>query len=201
MWQSAPVGDDGYQGLHQDELPPRTGTLITRGLVAGSAALIAAQLGPEGQALVALGTPFAEAAIGGGIRRWRDWTQAYGARAASESGHEALTEHLRSNPDAAALLSEAGYAASRTDYQVKLEAIGAAIAGGVLFEDGVTFDTEALVVRVICQLERMHVTVLSAVVSAPQGLLEEHLAEHFAPTIHRNPEHPGRPAGASGGRR
>lgn len=173
------MGDDDDHGPREDELPPRTGTLVTRGFVAGGAALLAAQLGPEGQALVAFSTPFAEAAIGGGIRRWRDWTQALGARAASESGHEALTERLMTNADAAALLSEAGYAASRTDYQVKLETIGDAIAGGVLFEEGVAFDTEALVVRTICQLERMHVTVLSAVVSAPQGLLEGHVAEHL----------------------
>lgn len=178
MWQPALVGEDEHE-LENDELHQGAGPLFTRGLVAGSGVLLANQLGPEAQALVAFGTPFAEAAIGGGIQRWREWTQTLGARAAGDGGHEALIAHLRGSPEAAALLSDAGYAASRTDYQAKLEAMGEAIAGGVLYEEGVTFDTDALVVRTICQLERTHVAVLGAIVSSPEGLLKEHVAEQL----------------------
>lgn len=147
--------------------------------MAAGAVAAAYPLGPGGQAVVASGTPFAEVALIGGIRRWREWIQAFGDRAADKGGQEALLGHLQGRPEAAALLSDAGYAASRTDYQVKLEAIGEAIAGGVLYEEGVTFDTDALLVRTICQLERTHVAVLAAIVSAPAGLLKEHLTEQL----------------------
>lgn len=147
--------------------------------MAAGAVAAAYPLGPEGQVLVASSTPFAEVALIGDIRRWREWIQTFGERAADRGGQEALLAHLQGRPEAAALLSDAGYAASRTDYEAKLEAIGEAIAGGVLYEEGVAFDKDALLVRTICQLERTHVAVLAAIVSSQGGLLKEHLTEQL----------------------
>lgn len=82
--------------------------------------------------------------------------------AAGEAGVETLLERLASKPAPAALLADAALAVARTDYEIKIEAISAAISEGVLYEEGTTFDTEALIVRTIIALERPHIVLLMA---------------------------------------
>lgn len=120
------------------------------------------------EAAVIAGTlgPLAQATIAPALRRWAEWVERLGERAAGEGGVEALARHLEANPEAAALLSDAAYVSARTTYEHKLEVIGQAMADGVLYETGTAFDVEAQVVRLVCRLERPHVAVLSAL---PEG--------------------------------
>lgn len=119
----------------------------------------------------------------------------------AESGDvQGLLDCLEKRPSATALLLDAGQAVARTEYVVKVEAIGCTIAGGVLYEEGVAFDVQAVIVRAICRLERPHVAVLVALgddrcleadlrselpsyANVPAGLLAElHLLGLVVPT-------------------
>lgn len=156
----------------------RRGELVAQGAVGAFAGMFALYADAPGTAAaVGAAGALAQAAVLPTIQRWSLMTQRLGERAAGERGPEALEERLRESPAAAALLSDLGYAAARTEYEVKLEAIARALADGLLYEEGTAFDTHALVARMVSRLERPHVAVLSAVVSAPGGVLPEHIWE------------------------
>lgn len=152
---------------------------IARSVVGAGTVMVAAGHTPEAAAMMAAAQPWAEQVLGGSMRCWLDRTQWLFDRAVKARREEPLAEALGESPAASALLSDAGFAASRTDYEEKLEAIARAIESGVLFETGEAFDSEAVIVRTICQLERPHVAVLGALVGAPAGLLEPHLVTRF----------------------
>ncbi|QRO87205.1 hypothetical protein [Kytococcus sedentarius] len=149
---------------------------LSRSVVGAGFVIATAGHSPEAVAMAAAAQPWAEQAFVGGMRRWRDRTQSLFERAAKARVEEPLAEVLEESPAASALLSDAGFAASRTDYEEKLEAIAQAIESGVLFETGEVFDSEAVIVRTICKLERPHAAVLGALVGAPSGLLKSHLS-------------------------
>lgn len=149
---------------------------VASSLIGGVGATIGTTVGPEAAVVAALATPFAEAAFTATIRRAVQWGGVFGRRAAPGGDEGKLVERLEGHPQAAALLADAAFAAARTDYEVKLEAIGQAIAEGVLYEEGVKFDTEAALVRAIAALERSDVAVLAEVVRAPAGIFRADLA-------------------------
>lgn len=168
--------EPGPEGVNEKR-DPSSSELLGRSLVGGVGATIGTTVvGPEATVVVALATPYVEAALTGTIRRAAEWVETFGKRAAPDGRAEELIEHLQNHPHAAALLTDAGFAAARTDYEVKLEAIGQAIAEGVLYEEGVRFDTEAALVRAIAALERSEVAVLAEVVRAPAGIFRADLA-------------------------
>lgn len=151
---------------------PISGETVVKSLVAGAAAAVGTQTGPEVTILAAAASPFVEASLTRPIRRMAELVHRFGERAAAERGVDvaAFAVHLEQHPQAAALLADAGLAAARTDYEVKVEAIGQAIADGVLYEEGVIFDREAMMVRIICNLERTDVSVLEQIVRTPHGV-------------------------------
>lgn len=149
-----------------------TGEILAKSVVAGSAAASSYSMGPEATILIASTAPFVEAALLPTIERMSSFMRKFGIRAVKGTEEE-LTEHLQQHPPAAALLADAGLAAARTDYDVKLEAIGQAISEGVLYEEGVAFDRDAMLVRMICSLDRSEVAVLEKIVRSPQGTSTE----------------------------
>ncbi|WP_299520811.1 hypothetical protein [uncultured Serinicoccus sp.] len=163
--------DDGHESS--------SGELLGRSVVGGVGATIGTTVGPEATVAVALATPFLDAALMATIRRAGEWTETFGKRAARNGDAEGLAEHLRTHPQAAALLTDVAFVAARTDYEVKLEAMGQAIADGVLYEKGVIYDAEALVVRAVSALERVHVAVLAEVVRARSGASAELIADRI----------------------
>jgi len=126
--------------------------------------------------------PIAQAALGSLAQRWLLCIEELAQRAdRGDDGHD-LKSHLADHPEHAALLTDAGYAAARSADEIKVEAIAQAIADGVLYEAGTRFDVGAQAVRVICQLERSHVTVLSEI-SHHSGGVDEWLLRSVYPNL------------------
>lgn len=153
---------------------------IVTGAASGMLSLYAGS--PEAAATVGALTPIAQAALGSLAQRWLLFTEEFARRAERGDDGRDLQSHLSEHPEAAALLADAGYAAARSDDETKVEAIAQAIADGVLYEEGTSFDVGAQAVRVICQLERSHVAVLSEV-SHHAGGVDEGLLKTLHPNL------------------
>ncbi len=142
---------------------------VVRSLVATAGAAVGVHSGPEATMLAAAAVPFLEIALIPTLSRLASTVENLARRAAH--GDEAkLRDRLAKHPPSAALLTDAGLASSRTDFDLKIEAIAQAISEGVLYEEGVAFDHDAMLIRIICGLERAQVTVLEQVVRAPDGV-------------------------------